>query len=255
MNEDAQLTLEQLDALLAERGEQSIHDDYCDFATITVTGPNGYETVHCPHCERQRQLGALQTAGVPERYIGVTWEDLEMVAPLPDLRAAGARIDHIVRSGHSLILAGPPGTGKTQGAALLAWEAISAGYRVAFANIGRVAMDVRAGYDGDGTSESREARRLSQVHFLVLDDIGAGEAGEGKIEKRLLYFITEARQNARLPTVITSNLSAKELLEFLGERIMNRLMPVEVVNFTHGRNFRRPKEATLWAPPSFKDAP
>jgi hypothetical protein len=78
--------------------------------------------------------------------------------------------------------------------------------------------------------------------------VGAGEAVEGNVERRLLYFVTEERQNQKRPTVITTNLSVTELRSLVGLRIINRLMPLEVLNFTHGRNFRIPVGATLWAP-------
>lgn len=204
----------------------------------------------CPTCaakDAEASLTrALQLAGVGERYFAVTWDDLEMVEPLPALRTAAGSILGVIESGHNALFSGKPGAGKTQAAVLLLRAAIQAGRTAALENIGRAAMTVRAGYDGEGVSEADLVNRLSRVDLLVLDDIGAGEAGEGKLEKRLLYFITEARQNARKPTILTSNLTGRELAGLLEERVVNRLMPLEVFNFAHGRNFRAPAGGTKW---------
>jgi DNA replication protein DnaC len=198
--------------------------------------------------EMERLVNNLRHRGVPERYLAVEWDDLEMVEPLPALRAGCERIDDIIRAGHSLILCGPAGSGKTQAAMLIARAAAQAQHSIAVENVGRLASRIRAAYSDESTTEEQETKRLANAKLLVLDDVGAGESGEAKIERRVLYFVLEERQNNRRPTVITTNLSAENLRAFLGDRLMNRLMPAEVLNFNHGRNFRRPTAATLWAP-------
>lgn len=220
------------------------HD--CDWGYVP-----GERDKECPICQAADQrawlVRRLSEAGVASRYFDVEWDDLEMVEPLPDIRAASSRIVDILRSGHNAVFAGPPGSGKTQAAVLMARAALDAQAGVAIENIGRAAMRVRADYGNrEGETEAHVVEKLSGVDFLVLDDVGAGEAGEGKLELRLLYFITEARQSARKSTVITTNLDAKGLREFLGARVANRLMPLEVFAFTHGRNFRTPAGGTAW---------
>jgi DNA replication protein DnaC len=172
-----------------------------------------------------------------------------MVDPFPLVKASCAQIADVIASGHNLLMAGPPGSGKTQSAAMLVNAAVRTRHSAVFTNLGRTAMEVRSSYDTPGgTTERDETQRLARTDLLILDDVGAGEAVEGKVERRLLYFVTEERQNQKRPTVITTNLSVTELRSLVGLRIINRLMPLEVLNFTHGRNFRIPVGATLWAP-------
>ncbi len=231
---------------------QELHDRWCHGGGIYVLEDEYEVVMDCPVCKANRELAAARAAfessGVGGRYLDVTWDELEVVDPLPALRSACDRIREVVASGHNALLVGPPGAGKTQAAALLVRAAIYAGFTAVLENLGRAAMNVRAGYSGEGDSESVTVSRLSRVDLLVLDDVGAGEAGDGKVEKRVLYFVMEARQNARKPTALTSNLTAQQLKEFLGERVVNRLMPLEVFAFSHGRNFRAPKGGTAWLP-------
>lgn len=227
------------------------HDRHCEGGWIEFHDTDDHTSVmRCPHCERRGNeallRAAVEASGIGARYFDVDWKDLETVEPLPALQHASQNITEIITSGHNALLAGPPGTGKTQAAALLVKAAIHAGHTARLENIGRVAMNIRAAYDNGGDTEADTVTRLTTTDLLVLDDIGAGEAGEAKLEKRLLYFTTEARQNARRPTILTTNLTAEEIAAFLGDRIINRLMPLEIFNFRHGRNFRAPTGSTAW---------
>lgn len=238
--------------LLRSLSPREAHDRYCDRGWIEQWEGGHPESLRCPLCatqaaETELRL-AIEASGIGARYLDATWAGLELVEPLPALRTACERITEIIQTGHNALLAGPPGTGKTQAATMLLKAAIAAGHTARLANIGHAAMRVRAGYDDPSTGDSEAAlvERLSKPDLLVLDDIGAGEAGEGKLELRILYFVLEARQNARRPTVLTTNLTAAQVATFLGPRITNRLMPLETFAFRHGRNFRTPTGTSAW---------
>lgn len=231
------------------------HDQFCRGGWIEQADPDGYTAMlKCPVCARRAadlELRlAVEASGIGTRYLDTTWADLELPEPLPALKAASERITDIITSGHNALLAGPPGTGKTQAATLLLKAAITEGHTARMENIGHAAMRIRAGYDNlaEGDSEAAVVDRLARPDLLVIDDIGAGEAGEGKIELRVLYFVLEQRQNTRRATILTSNLLPQQVTTFLGSRITNRLMPLETFTFAHGRNFRAPKGTTTWRP-------
>ena len=61
----------------------------------------------------------------------------------------------------------------------------------------------------------------SETPFLVLDDVGVVAGATD--EMLLRHSILTARYGAKLPTVLTSNLSGKALEETLGARIVDRL--------------------------------
>ena len=253
MNDVELTTQREVARLVAEHGSHYVHEAHCnghgDIWPWTGEWQLGVRPIACPWCLELRYSSRVIKAGVPERYAQKDWADLEMVEPFPLVKASCAQITDILAAGHNLVMAGPPGCGKTQSAAMLVNAAIRAGRSAVFANLGRTAMDVRSSYDSRGGTTERDATdHMARTDLLVLDDVGAGEVAEGKVERRLLYFVTEERQNRKRSTVITTNLSATELKALVGLRIINRLMPLEVLNFTHGRNFRVPEGATLWVP-------
>lgn len=251
-------TLKQsIDVMRARQGApvgEPENEHGCDGGFRYVTQDDGTIAVEpCRECEAEKRLKRLEqeirASGIGDRYFGVEWEDLELVEPMPRIRAACERIGEIIDAGESALLHGTPGTGKTQAAVLLVKAAIRAGYTARVENLGRLAMNVRAGYD-DRTlpSEKSVVDELSTVSLLVLDDIGAGETDAATVEKRVLYLVTEARQNATLPTIVTTNLDGILLKKHIGQRILNRLSPLTTIGFTHGRNFRRRAgtESSAW---------
>lgn len=229
------------------------HKEVCSGGFIEIVDdeyPDG-AFAKCPICEASNNLENLQTSivvsGIGSRYLETEWEDLELVEPLTKVKHVCNAIGDLINEAQNAVFFGPPGSGKTQSAVMLVKSAIRAGHTAQLANIGRLGMEIREGYDGDGASEAATVRRLESTDLLVLDDVGAGETGGAKIEQRILYLVTESRQNAKKPTVITTNLMPQVLTERLGQRIINRLQPLTMLEFRHGKNFRVPKSgSSLW---------
>lgn len=225
------------------------HADACLAGFVNADADNA--VTPCPVCAHTRKMARvnreLELSGIGQRYLSLEWADLELPEPLPRLKAACERIGEIVGAGHSLVLHGPPGGGKTQAAVVIVKAAIRAGYSARIGNLGRLALEVRDGYDGGPVSEAGVVHDLSHADVLVLDDLGAGETARAEVERRVLYLVLEARQNAAKPTIVTTNLGQTELAATVGARIMNRLQPMAVVNVAHGTNFRlRGAEKVLW---------
>jgi DNA replication protein DnaC len=170
--------------------------------------------------------------------LDLEWNDLEMLEPLPRIQQACTQLDLISLEGENLFLYGPPGSGKTQAAIMIAKTAIRSGLNARVVNIGRLCVDVRRGYSDQGLTESAALESLGTTDFLILDDLGTGETRNATLEER---------QNRRLPTIITSNLEPVELVSKLGSRLLNRLQPLTVLEVNHGRNFRAASDRdSLW---------
>ncbi|MER5968542.1 ATP-binding protein [Streptomyces sp. NPDC002055] len=94
----------------------------------------------------------------------------------------------------------------------------------------------------------RELRRLSEVQYLLLDDLGSAKTSEWTEE--VTYRLINYRYNHCLPTIITSNLPARDdegpdLTDFVGARVASRLaeMVTTLVPMT-GNDRRRGRRAS-----------
>ncbi|MFJ4682008.1 ATP-binding protein [Streptomyces sp. NPDC088789] len=121
----------------------------------------------------------------------------------------------------SLLLLGPTGVGKTHQAygALrhlaptgirLAWTATSS------ANL-YAALRPRAGVDSEA-----EFRRYAHAPLLLIDDLGAAKSSEWTEE--INFRLINHRYENQLPTILTSNVTPKELSERVGDRVASRLI-------------------------------
>ena len=235
------------------------HQLHCIEGRITYSHPNYSDSAFkCPICQtrleqhkREHDLQLRMTqAGIPPRYLELEWNDLDMLEPLPSIQHACTDLNTILLEGESLYLHGPPGSGKTQAAIMIAKTAVRSSFSTRVVNMGRLCVSVRQGYSDQDKDNQRKQIRITEEDalemlgtpdFLILDDLGAGEARQAVLEQRLLYLGLEERQNRRLPTIITSNLAVDVLIERLGSRLLNRLQPLTVLEVAHGRNFRFPE--------------
>ena len=232
------------------------HNENCLRHNYYKTERGDWESLPCPVCEHRDMIAKLrskmQSAGVTPRYLDVRFADLEKVDPVTRIQKACSRekIRTIHESGQCLLLSGPPGGGKTQLATLIAKHAILYGYSASVINLGALCVSIRDSYsrsdDEKAVTESGVVESLGNIDFLVLDDLGAGESDNAKVERRVLYLASERRQNNKKPTIITTNLTQGELTKSIGVRILNRFMPLTVINVNHGRNFRVKMGEDLW---------
>ena len=139
------------------------------------------------------------------------------------------------REAESLLFSGPTGLGKTHLSTAIAKTVIEKGYRVVYESMLNVADDFR--YDRFHTAEgSAKSEKYFCAELLILDDVGAETPGE--FNTSVLYQIVNTRQNRCLPTVISTNLSATELLGRYDGRITSRLLGGYRVLLFEGRDHR-----------------
>lgn len=133
------------------------------------------------------------------------------------------------KQGKGLLLFGDVGTGKTFLAACVANALIDKGVPCLVTNFARIANTLQGMFDG------RQAYLDSMNNFplLVLDDLSTERQTEYMLE--IVYNVIDARYRAKLPLIVTTNLTREELMnpaDIRYKRIFSRLFemctPIEV---------------------------
>lgn len=174
-------------------------------------------------CERLKEKEQLQQAKafIPERFAVRTWDkfvvDKDNQEAYKICREYSAGLSKETKSG--LLICGDVGVGKTHLAVAILSTAFRKGISAAMVYIPDLLAELRKEMQDDekkGLADKVRSRR-----FLVLDDLGAEKASEWT-EQELARLINYRYENM-LPTVITTNLTRKELIEKLGQRGADRL--------------------------------
>ena len=135
-----------------------------------------------------------------------------------------------------LVLKGGYGCGKTHLAVAIADYRLALGHPVLFVNTPDLLDHLRATFNPESTVTYDE--RFDEVRsspLLILDDLGTQSNSEWAQEK--LYQILNFRYNAKLPTVITTNLE----LEAIEIRVRSRMVDPGLSQIIHIKapDFRR----------------
>lgn len=125
-----------------------------------------------------------------------------------------------------LVLYGPPGTGKTHLCAAIRNELRKRVIPVAFIRAVDLVSALKATFDRDEDGRSRSSegyeqrrKRFEELDVLIIDDMGAERATEWTSAE--WFTILDARYMNRLPTVISSNLDARDRTAF-DSRLVDR---------------------------------
>lgn len=171
----------------------------------------------------ERQLGDLRQAsnlGLLER---MTFENFRLKGFRPheeqNLRHAHREAVQFAENPQGwLVLLGGYGCGKTHLAAAIANYGLERGQPTLFVVVPDLLDHLRNTYSSDSAvGYDRRFEAVLKAPLLILDDLGTEYATSWAREK--LYQIFNYRYNAKLPTVVTSNRSLKEIDPRLRSRI------------------------------------
>lgn len=137
--------------------------------------------------------------------------------------------DEFRKQGKGLLLFGSVGTGKTFLAACVANALIDKGTPALVTNFARIANTVQGPFEG----RQEYYDSLNKFPLLVLDDLSAERKTEYMQE--IVFNVIDARYRAKLPLIITTNLTREELMnpaDITYQRIFSRLFemctPIEI---------------------------
>lgn len=211
-------------------------------------GPMGKRWTGCPKCANELRRAEeerakreheemmrehnlkrmLVKAKIPPKFKGKTFDNFEAVNAKAEARKQSImEYADIVSSddhqGRSLIMVGKLGNGKTH----LACAMLNAVIRrtnmpceyMSFSELVRRIKD--SWKSGSEETEEQVYRGIARPHLVVIDEVGMQNFTD--FEQVVAYEAINARYLAEKPTVLITNLQAKDLSATIGERAVDRL--------------------------------
>ena len=173
--------------------------------------------------EMSKRIGR---SGIAERFKNCRIENFkvdESVIGMARAKAAAAdyaeNFEDVLQTGRSMIFSGKRGTGKNHLACGIAHKIIGDGKSAIVITVGDMLQTVKDSFNGG--SEKEAVGTFVKPDLLVLDEFGAGNLSE--TDGRILFSVINGRYERLMPTLVLTNLSAKDFRENVDARIRDRL--------------------------------
>lgn len=182
--------------------------------------------------EKDRQARRIESlvieSGIPGRFRKKTFDNFEAVnskaaSHLQKIREYGDLMLSEDHGGRCLLMLGKVGNGKTHLACALLQQTIrELGLRCHYWTFSELVREVKGSFSkGAEYTEQDVYKKFRNSYLTVLDEVGMQNFTE--FEQAVAYEAINARYLAERPTVLISNLQAKDLPLCVGERVVDRL--------------------------------
>lgn len=224
-------------------GGERIVPVMCDCAKADFAAKEAAEK----HREDMEALGKLRRASLMDAmYEHSTFETCRKTAenkrPLSIARQYTERFADMLEKNRGLLFYGPPGTGKTHTAACVANALLDKGVSVLMTSF--VKLNAVAFSEEDDESI---IHRMGRAKLLIIDDLGAERGSDFSLER--VYNIIDSRIRSKLPMILTTNLSIKQMRETndtrywrIYDRVFQACFPVEFI----GPSFRQREAKAMY---------
>ncbi len=149
--------------------------------------------------------------------------------------------ENFVPGKQNLLLLGGTGLGKTHLSTAVARRVVEKGYYVIYETVQSVfdAFEKDRFHSGYGTSPSKESDKYLTCDLLILDDLGTEFSTSFTVS--CLYQLVNTRSLKGLSTLISTNLTAEELLAKYDDRLTSRMLGLYRILKFAGTDIRRQK--------------
>lgn len=176
--------------------------------------------------QRERLDSMLRASGIPERVKGCSFSNFKastndqksaMQSAMEFADSFAARL----KTGDSLIFAGPPGTGKGHLAAAVMNKLIP-DYLPIYTTCLDMIRAVRETWRKESKhSESQVLQEFEDAALLIIDEIGVQYGTDG--EQTIIFDVLDRRYRQMRPTIFITNQDKAGFKSFIGERAYDRL--------------------------------
>lgn len=218
----------------------------------------------CPKCDRDRieldksrykldRAKAMQTfvekkigiSGIYKRFEGKDFNNYtvncrEQAYALKIAEKYSRTLKDRVSNGDSLIFCGGPGTGKSHLASSIVKSAINGFMTAAYLTVTDVVLMARSTYNRASEKTLRdEMETINGLDLLVIDEVGQNIGNE---DRWLIFHIIDTRYRMNKPVILISNLNIPGLIDYLGERAVDRVCEGQGVTVPFGWSSHRKKD-------------
>ena len=244
------------DKLLAERGEilrcGGYPEDYSDVKyDCDKCGDTGYVgTRMCECMKRALVMAGYESSGLGALIKSQSFENFSL-----DYYVTGGGNAELMKLNRdnlknfaeryegdtyrNFLFIGGTGLGKTHLSTSVAKTVIDRGYDVLYVTAVGMISDFEAVRFGDGSRAKNDPDRYMDAELLIIDDLGTEVANQFTLS--CIYDVINGRINARRSTIISTNLSSKDIEAKYNERIYSRLIGEYYPILFSGKDVRKQK--------------
>ncbi len=182
--------------------------------------------------EFESRVNAMRRSGFPDSDM-LNWtfanDDMENERITKAMKRYVDNFSEFRKQGKGLLLYGNVGRGKTYAACEVANALVDKGIPALVTNFARIVNNLQSSFEG----RQEYLDSLNSYALLVIDDLSAER--DTAYMKEQIFQVIDARYRAKLPMIITTNLSIDEIKKAndidygrIYDRIIERCFPIEV---------------------------
>lgn len=119
--------------------------------------------------------------------------------------------------GIGLLLAGPPGPGKTTLATIILKYLARANWTCYMISLGDIVEHIQRGWSDKDEDSYELLDKAKKADFLLIDDVGKEHSGPTGFSATVFDNLIRYRTQHRLPTILTTNLTERQIRNRYGD--------------------------------------